>query len=76
MFLVEFIAGLLAGSVALLADSLVLANVGVALAAVAVWTTQSAWPDIVVGVLICALFLRSAFTVGREARRELTLTTT
>ncbi len=50
-----------------------IANVAVLLAAGAVWMTLSPWPDIFVGALICALFLRSAFLVGREARAELRL---
>jgi cation diffusion facilitator family transporter len=49
----------------------IIANVGVLAAAGMVWVTSSAWPDIVVGALICALFLRSAVSVGREARQEL-----
>ena len=49
----------------------VIANVSVLLAALAVWRLQSAWPDILVGALICAVFLRSAFAVAREARDEL-----
>lgn len=51
----------------------IVANIGVVLAAGLVWATASAWPDILVGALICALFLRSAFTVSREARQELRL---
>ena len=47
------------------------ANVAVLIAAAAVWATASAWPDIIVGALICALFLRSALGVSREAREEL-----
>lgn len=47
------------------------ANTGVLAAAAAVWATVSPWPDIVVGALICALFLRSALVVVREARAEL-----
>ena len=50
-----------------------LANVSVLLAAWAVWMTLSPWPDIAVGALICAVFLRSAFLVAREARAELRL---
>ncbi len=50
-----------------------LANVLVLLAALAVWMLGSPWPDIVVGALICALFLRSALIVAREAREELRL---
>ncbi len=49
----------------------VIANVSVLLAALAVWRLQSSWPDILVGALICAVFLRSAFAVAREARAEL-----
>jgi len=51
-----------------------IANVSVLLAAWAVWITLSPWPDIVVGALICALFLRSGFLVAREARVDLRLT--
>ena len=47
------------------------ANMSVLLAAWAVWAMVSPWPDIVVGALICALFLRSAFVIAREARNEL-----
>jgi Co/Zn/Cd efflux system component len=50
-----------------------IANVSVLLAAWAVWMTLSPWPDIAVGALICAVFLRSAFLVAREARAELRL---
>jgi Co/Zn/Cd efflux system component len=48
-----------------------IANVAVLAAAAAVWITVSPWPDIVVGAFICALFLRSAFLVAREARAQL-----
>jgi cation diffusion facilitator family transporter len=48
-----------------------IANVSVLLAALAVWMTVSPWPDLAVGALICAVFLRSAFVVAREARVEL-----
>jgi Co/Zn/Cd efflux system component len=51
----------------------VIANVSVLLAAWAVWASQSPWPDIAVGALICAVFLRSAFLVAREALAELRL---
>ena len=47
------------------------ANVAVLLAAWAVWTMASPWPDIAVGALICTLFLRSALLVARDARAEL-----
>lgn len=48
-----------------------IANVSVLIAALAVWMTGSPWPDIAVGALICAVFLRSAYLVAREARAEL-----
>lgn len=48
-----------------------LANVLVLLAAGAVWTLRSPWPDVAVGALICAIFLRSAFAIAREARATL-----
>jgi Co/Zn/Cd efflux system component len=47
------------------------ANSLVVLAASAVWILDSPWPDILVGALICAIFLRSALLVGREAQEEL-----
>jgi cation diffusion facilitator family transporter len=47
------------------------ANTAVLLAALAVWQTASAWPDLIVGILICALFLHSAWEVAAEARQEL-----
>ena len=50
-----------------------IANVSVIIAAVAVWRIQAAWPDLVAGAIICALFLRSALLVAREARNELRL---
>lgn len=49
------------------------ANVSVLFAALAAWMTLSPWPDVAVGALICAVFLRSAFLVAREARDALTL---
>jgi cation diffusion facilitator family transporter len=49
----------------------VIANVAVLLAATGVWATTSPWPDLMVGTIICALFLRSALVVAREARVEL-----
>jgi cation diffusion facilitator family transporter len=45
----------------------VVANVGVLVAAGGVWLTGAAWPDIVVGLLVAALFLRSAWSVLRTA---------
>jgi Co/Zn/Cd efflux system component len=49
----------------------VVANVAVLVAAGAVVVTGSAWPDIVVGLMIAALFGGSAVNVIRGARREL-----
>jgi Co/Zn/Cd efflux system component len=45
----------------------VIANVGVLLAALGVWLTRSGWPDIVIGLIVAALFLRSAVRVVRDA---------
>jgi len=45
----------------------VLANCGVVLAAFAVHWLDSIWPDVIVGVLIAALFVRSAITVLEDA---------
>jgi Co/Zn/Cd efflux system component len=44
-----------------------IANVSVLLAALAIEMTRSPWPDIGVGAVICAVFLRSAFLIAREA---------
>ena len=49
----------------------VLANGGVLLAAAGVFVTGSAWPDIVLGLLIAAVVATSALGVIREARRSL-----
>jgi Co/Zn/Cd efflux system component len=49
----------------------VVANLAVLVAAAGVHLTGSAWPDIVVGLLIAAMFGRSALNVIRAARREL-----
>jgi cation diffusion facilitator family transporter len=45
----------------------VIANVGVLLAAGGVALLHSAWPDIIVGAAIAAVFLRSAFRVIAQA---------
>ena len=45
----------------------VIANSGVILAAGAVWLLQSRWPDIIVGLAIAILFLRSAWSVLSES---------
>jgi len=49
------------------------ANVSVLVASFAVWGLKSAWPDLIVGAIICVLFLRSALVVAREARIELSV---
>lgn len=49
----------------------IIANISVLLAAAGVWLTHSGWPDILVGLALAALFLRSAIFVLREASREL-----
>jgi Co/Zn/Cd efflux system component len=46
-------------------------NTAVFIAAGAVWLTDSGWPDIVVGLALAALFLRSAGRVTRDALRAL-----
>jgi len=46
-------------------------NLGVILAAGAVYYTQTAWPDLVVAFLMSLLFLHSAFLIIRQARGEL-----
>jgi len=49
----------------------IIANVSVLFAAAGVWFTHSGWPDILVGLALAALFLRSALFVLREAIKEL-----
>jgi cation diffusion facilitator family transporter len=49
----------------------VMANLGVLLAAAGVALSGAAWPDILVGLSIAALFATSAVEVIRSARREL-----
>lgn len=48
-----------------------IANVGVLVAAGAAYLLASRWPDIIVGCITAALFLRSAFSVVRDATRAL-----
>jgi Co/Zn/Cd efflux system component len=45
----------------------------VLVAALGVWLTDSAWPDIVVGLVVAGLFVTSAAGVIRAARRPATL---
>lgn len=49
----------------------VIGNLGVLLAAAGVAATASAWPDILIGLAIAAMFGHSAVGVIRAARREL-----
>ena len=49
----------------------IIANVAVLLAAGAVWVAGSGWPDVVVGLALAALFLRSAAFVIRQAASQL-----
>ena len=45
----------------------VISNVGVLVAAAAVWGVGQAWPDILVGAIVALLFLRSSWRVIRQA---------
>ncbi len=49
----------------------VIGNMGVLLAALAVHLTGSPWPDVVIGLLIAALFIRSAIGIIRESSQAL-----
>jgi Co/Zn/Cd efflux system component len=53
----------------------IIANVSVLIAAVGVWRLGSAWPDVVVGAGLAALFFKSAIFVVRGAVNELRTTT-
>ena len=48
-----------------------LANIAVIIAAVLVFWLQSAWPDVLVAVIIAVLFLHSAWEIVRGALAEL-----
>lgn len=48
----------------------IIAKVSVLFAATGVWLTRSGWPDILVGLALAALFLRSALFVLRGAITE------
>lgn len=48
-----------------------LANVALILAAIGVFGSGSAWPDLVVAAIIAGLFLSTAWVVVRKARHEL-----
>ncbi len=49
----------------------IIANISVLVSAVGVWVLGSGWPDIVIGVFIAAVFLRSAVHVITNSVREL-----
>lgn len=49
----------------------IVANISVLFAAAGVWLTRSGWPDILVGLALAVLFLRSASAVVRRAAFEL-----
>lgn len=51
----------------------IVANVGVILASILVGYVHSVWPDTVIGIIISALFLKSAYEVIVEARQELSV---
>ena len=48
-----------------------LGNIAVIVAAGLVAWTASPWPDLVVALVIAALFLQSAWSIVRDARREM-----
>jgi len=52
----------------------IITNVSVLFAAVGVWLTGSGWPDVIVGLALAALFLRSALFVLRAGGAELRAT--
>lgn len=45
-------------------------NIAVILAAIGVWETSSAWPDLIVATLMASLFLWSAVQISRQAIHE------
>ena len=47
-------------------------NLAVVIAAGLVWWTSTPWPDLAVAVVIAGLFLQSAWSIIRDARRDLT----
>jgi cation diffusion facilitator family transporter len=46
-------------------------NVAVMIAALGVWGTATAWPDLIVAAIMAALFMTSSIRVLRQAMREL-----
>lgn len=49
----------------------IIANISVLFAAFGVWLTGSGWPDVLIGLALAALFLRSALSVLRDASTAL-----
>ena len=47
-------------------------NVGVILAGVLVMLTESAWPDLVIGLVVCLIVLRGGVRILRQARASYT----
>jgi len=58
-------------SVWLCSQNDIIANVGVLVAAIGVWYTHNLWPDIFAGLIIAAIFMRSAIHVIGNAARQL-----
>lgn len=50
----------------------IIANTSVLMAAAAVWALESGWPDIIIGIAIAVIFLRSAIYVLYKAKNSLT----
>jgi Co/Zn/Cd efflux system component len=46
-------------------------NIAVMIAAVAVWITGTAWPDLLVALLMAGLFLSSAWQILKQSIQEL-----
>jgi Co/Zn/Cd efflux system component/copper chaperone CopZ len=46
-------------------------NLAVVLAAALVWLTETPWPDLIIALIIAALFLQSSFAIVRDARQDL-----
>jgi cation diffusion facilitator family transporter len=51
----------------------IIANTGVLIAAYLVFYFQSKWPDIILGGVLSVVFLKSAYSIIRDARKELSL---
>ena len=51
----------------------VIVNAGVMLSGVLVWLTSSAYPDLVVGLVISAIVIRGGISIVRDARNEMKL---